>query len=96
MFARLVTFTLEPGNGPATERLADEQGPVIRRLPGFVSLAFLHDDAGNRYGSFSVWKTRKDAEAVSGVAALQVKDALKGGMKGRPAVAIYETYEPKG
>ena len=95
MFARLVTFTLEPGNGPATERLADEQGPTIRRLPGFVSLAFLHDNAGNRYGSFSVWKTRKDAEAVSGVAALQVKDALKSCTKGRPAVTIYETYEPK-
>lgn len=96
MFARLVTFALEPGNGPATVDLADEQGPIIRRLPGFVSLAFFHDDVGSRYGSFSVWQTRKDAEAVSGVAGLQVKDALKSSMKGRPTVTIYEIYEPKG
>jgi heme-degrading monooxygenase HmoA len=95
MFARLVTFSLEPGNGPATERLANEQDPIIRRLPGFESLAFLHDDAANRYGSFSVWQTRKDAEAVSGVAALQIKDALKGSMKGRPSVTIYEIYAPQ-
>lgn len=95
MFARLVTFSLEPGNGSATERLANEQGPIIRRLPGFESLAFLHDDAANRYGSFSVWQSRKDAEAVSGVAALQVKDALKSSMKGRPSVTIYEIYAPQ-
>ena len=95
MFARLVTFTLEPGNGPATERLADDQGPIMRGLPGFQSLAFLHDDTANRYGSFSVWETRKDAEAVSSVAALQVKDALKSSMKGRPAVSIYEIYAPQ-
>jgi heme-degrading monooxygenase HmoA len=92
MFARLVTFSLEPGNGPTTIRLANEHDPIIRRLPGFESLAWLHDDTTGRYGSFSVWQTRKDAEAVSGVAALQVKDALKGSMKGRPSVAIYEIY----
>jgi heme-degrading monooxygenase HmoA len=95
MFARLVTFSLEPGNGPATERLANEHDPIIRRLPGFVSLAFLHDDAQNRYGSFSVWQTRGEAEAVGSVAALQVKDALKSSIKGRPAVAVYEVYAPQ-
>jgi heme-degrading monooxygenase HmoA len=95
VFARLVTFSLEPGNGPTTERLANEQGPIIRRLPGFESLAFLHDDAANRYGSFSVWQTRKNAEAVSGVATLQIKDALKSSMKGRPSVTIYEIYPPR-
>ena len=92
MFARLVTFSLEPGNRPTTERLANEQDPIVRRLPGFESLAWLNDEATSRYGSFSVWRTRKDAEAVSGVAALQIKDALKGSMKGRPSVTIYEIY----
>lgn len=95
MFARLVTFTLEPDNGTETVRLADEQAPIIRRLPGFVSLTFFHDDVGSRYGSFSVWQTRKDAEAVSGIAALQVKETFKKSMKGRPTVVIYETYDPK-
>lgn len=95
MFARLVTFTLSPGNGNLTERLADEQEPVVRALPGFRSLSFLHDDAANRFGSFSTWDSREAAEAVSGVASLQVKDALKGCMTGRPKVSIYEIYAPR-
>ncbi len=95
MFARLVTFALQPGNGAETVRLADEQAPIIRGLPGFVSLAFFHDDVGSRYGSFSVWQSRKDAEAVSGIAALQIKETFKKSMNGRPTVVIYEIYDPK-
>ena len=95
MFARLVTFTLSPGNGKLTERLADEQEPIVRGLQGFKGLSFLHDDAANRFGSFSTWETRKDAEAVSGVASLQVKDALKSCMTGRPTVSVFEVYEPR-
>jgi heme-degrading monooxygenase HmoA len=93
MFARLVMLTLEPGNLPATVKMAEEHAPILRRLPGFRSLTFLHNDERCEYGSFSVWDTREDAEAVSGVAELQVREAFMKVMKGRPSVRIFEVYD---
>lgn len=92
MFARVVTFTLKPGHTADTRTLADQQAPIVCGLPGFRSLTFLYDDASGRYGSFSTWATREDAEAVSGVAELQMPDELKQRMTTRPVVGIYEVY----
>ena len=95
MFARLVTFNLQPGNLRATEKVAEEHGPVMRRLHGFSSVTFLHNDDLGEYGSFSLWDTKEDAEAVSGIAELQVKQAFKDIMKGRPSIRIFEVYNTK-
>jgi heme-degrading monooxygenase HmoA len=95
MFARLVVLSLEPGNLPATVKMAEAHAPILRRLHGFRGLTFLHNDERCEYGSFSLWDTQEDAEAVSRVDELQVREAFMKVMKGRPSVRIFEVYEPK-
>jgi heme-degrading monooxygenase HmoA len=96
MHARIVMFTLDPGSLPASSRLANRHEPVMRRLNGFRSVTWLHNDDAGQYGSFSLWDTRADAEAVSGVTELQLDDASKAALKGPPTVQIFEIAEVKG
>ena len=96
MYARLVLINLEPGSLAVTEKLAEEHALILRDLKGIKSVTFFSDDEAGEYGSFSIWETREDAEAITGSANLQVKDTLGSVMKGRPSVRIFNVYDVKG
>ena len=77
MYARLVTFSLVPGERPAAEKGADEFAKVCRTLKGFNSLTLLINEGKNGYGGLSLWQTEQDAEAA--MVTLQRADRTKWG-----------------
>lgn len=90
MFARMVTLQLGPGQLAVTQKIANAQDPIVRALPGFRSLTWLHNETAGEYGSFSLWDTREHATAVGGVGDLQLSDELKEALAERPRVQIFE------
>lgn len=95
MYARLVTLSLQPGNQAVAEELADKAGAVMRKLPGFEQLRFFRDEATGRYGSFSVWRTKENAEAVSQATELHIREMVSDILTEPPSVQVFEVYEPK-
>lgn len=90
MYARMVTLQLGPGQLAATQKVANAQDPIIRALPGFHSLTWLHNETAGEYGSFSLWDTRDHATAVGGVGGLQLNEELREALIERPRVQIFE------
>jgi heme-degrading monooxygenase HmoA len=95
MYARLVTLTLEPGNLTTAEKLADQAASVIRTLEGFKNVTFFGNDATGEYGSLSLWESEEDAEAVSKVTELHIREAVSDILKKQPTVRIFKVYEPR-
>ncbi len=95
MYARLVTLSLETGNQSMAEALADKAGAVMRTLPGYEHSTFFRDEATGDYGSFSVWRTKEDAEAVSRVTELDIREMVSDILTEPPSVKIFEVYELK-
>lgn len=95
MYARLVTLALKPENQSTAEQLADKAGAVMKTLPGFVHLTFFRDDATGRYGSFSVWQTKENAEAVGQATELHIREMVSDILTEPPSVQILDVYEPK-
>lgn len=94
MYARLVTLALEPGSLSMAEDLADRAGSIMKTLEGFEDVTFFSNDAAGEYGSFSLWHTKANAEAVSQVTDLHIREAVGKIMKQPPAVHIFQVYEP--
>jgi heme-degrading monooxygenase HmoA len=95
MYARLVTLSLKTGNRPTAEALADKAGTVMKTLSGFEHLTFFRDEATGRYGSFSVWRTKEDAEAVSQATELHIREMVKDILTEPPSVQIFEVYKSR-
>lgn len=96
MFARLVTIHVKPGERETAFSIGDEANALYRKSDGFVDVYFLiMDEEKGEYGSFSVWKTREDADA----AAARHRDWLMaerpGDLVRAPIVQIHEVYPPR-
>ncbi len=95
MYARLVTLALKPGNRSTAEELADKAGAIMKTMPGFEYVSFFRDEATGRYGSFSVWQSKDDAEAVSQATKLHIREMVSDILTEPPSVQIFDVYEPK-
>lgn len=95
MYARLVLFTLGPGMRDTAERLADSVAPQVQNLKGFKSVTFIGDDETGEYGSFSLWETQEDAQAVAEALLPKLQEAVGDRMKGPPTVRNLEVYTPQ-
>ena len=95
MYARLATTYLLPGTKKAAEAAADVVAPVFESLKGFRSATFFGDETTGEYGTFTVWDTRENAEAVLAAVTPVLRGAL-GDLLNSPAnVRVFEIYEPK-
>ncbi len=65
-------------------------------LQGFKGISFLVDEQAEAYGSFSLWESREDAEAVQKTAGARVQEAIASIATGPMRVQIFEVYEPQG
>ena len=93
MYGRLVTVTAVPGSRPSMEAVAAQLAPIYRRLKGFKGISFLVDEQADTYGSFSLWESREDAEAVQQTAGARVQEAIASIATGPMQVQIFEIYE---
>ena len=94
MYARLVLF--RTGSGPQVrsrlESAARQAVAVMRQETGFKSFMGLLDEATGQYGGFSLWETRRDAEAAGAALAPVVRQATAAG--GPPIILeVFEVLE---
>ena len=95
MYARLVTFSLVPGERPAAEKGADEFAKVCKALRGFNSLTLLINGKKDEYGGLSLWQTEQDAEAAMVTLDAHLQERLSGRLVGKPLIRTFEVYESK-
>lgn len=94
MYMRMSMATLKPGQGGAWRRMVDGYDPLMRQMPGFVTVTYYCDDEAGQAGSLSVWQSKQAAEA----AALRMDDKTHEIMatlyQGVPTVQVLQVYEP--
>lgn len=94
MYARLLTFTTEPGARSAMEELADQAYASMRSLEGFKSATFLGDDAVGEYVVLTQWESEEAAGAAD-EALTSVRQEVASIAKGPPTLRLFEVYEQK-
>jgi heme-degrading monooxygenase HmoA len=92
MFARVITAEAGADGFDSAIRLAREQLPGARQLPGFKGYYVLTDAGTGKFMAISLWETREQMEAIAaGAGASGIRD------EGIPATGLtslnLETYE---
>ena len=92
MFARVITAETGAGGFDGVIRLAQEQLPGARQLPGFKGYYVLTEAGTGKVMVISLWETREQMEAIAaGAGASGIRD------EGLPATGVtalnLETYE---
>lgn len=92
MFARVITAQAGPEGIDGAVRLAEQQLPVARQMPGFAGYYLLTDAETGKLVIVSLWETREQMDAVTVVAGPSgIRD------EGIPATGLtavrLETYE---
>ena len=95
MYAAKTMFTMPPGVRPQMEGLADKMLPMMKQLPGFVSVTFVMNEETNEYGGIAMWETREHAETAMQQTGAKLDEALAGSVIGPLRRSVYEVYEPK-
>ncbi len=95
MYARLIQFSLGPGQREFAEERADVFAPVIAAIKGHKSTTFMADFDTGEITTLTVWQSMADAEAAGAELAPWMQQALGGKLKAPPTVKILEVYEPK-
>jgi len=92
MFARVITAQSGTEGFDGAIRLAEQQMPAARRMPGFRGYYLLTDAETGKIVVISLWETREQMDAVTaGAGASGIRD------EGVPATGLtalhLETYE---
>ena len=96
MHARLTTFTLGPGKRSTAEKLADDFVAVAKAHKGYVSISFFGDDTSGEHGSYSLWETKEDADAITVAGWGKLAEIAGTGVAKEPPITkVFEVYEPK-
>lgn len=94
MYARLITFNLEPGMYKTAEKLADRLTPILRAQRGLITTIFFVNDSAGEYGALTLWESKEDIEAEATIVIPRLQDALAGLNAAPPFVRLFEVYEP--
>lgn len=95
MYARLLQFNSDPSKRPEVEAIADMAYTIARQQKGFIGIHFIISPDENRYGSFSLWETREDADTGGETIRGQVSEALQAVATAPPTVETFEVYKPR-
>lgn len=94
MYARLITFNLEPGMYKTVEKLADRLTPILRARRGLIPTIFFVNDSAGEYGALTHWESKEDIEAEATLVIPPLQDALAGLSAAPPFVRLFEVDEP--
>ena len=93
MYARLVLFTLGPGNWAKAESIASDLAPRIRAQDGCESVTFFGDDSDGQCGLFVLWDSQESADAAAAVISPQLRSALEGNVQTPPSIRLYRVID---
>jgi heme-degrading monooxygenase HmoA len=95
MYALMSSYSIGFENRQTAEKMADQADPAFKSMKGFVSAFYLGDDAVGEYISFSVWKSKEDAEAARAAIAPRMDQVVRDLDKAPAARRLFEVYEAK-
>lgn len=92
MFARVITAQAGPEGAEGVIRLAEQQLPGARALPGFAGYYLLTDADTGKVVMISLWETREQTDAVTaGAGASGIRDeGMSATGLAAPRLEIYE------
>ncbi|MGA2521221.1 MAG: antibiotic biosynthesis monooxygenase [Acidimicrobiales bacterium] len=95
MYARLVRFSLEPGNEAKAQELAEELAPIISLQPGCQAVTVFGDHGEGDYGIYVLWDTQEHADNAAGVVRPRLNEHLAGNAKAPPETRLFEVLWAK-
>ena len=95
MYARLVRFSLEPGNETKAQELAEELAPIISLQPGCQAVTVFGDHGEGDYGIYVLWDTQEHADNAAGVVRPRLNEHLAGSAKAPPETRLFEVLWAK-
>ena len=90
MYARLVRFTLGPGQRAVAQALAGDLVPLISSQPGCHGVTAFGDDSDGEYGLFVLWDSQENAESASHIVRPKLDEHLSGVAKAPPDARLFE------
>ena len=93
MYARYFTFKSKPEMRRTIEEMADSIFRYTKTLNGFVSATYTVSEDQTEYGSFTVWRSKEDAETAGAAIREMVMPKLEGVATAPPEIKILEVYE---
>jgi hypothetical protein len=84
MYARLVTFTLQPGRAAVATSLAEDLVPAISQQPGCEAVTCFGDAESGRYYLYVLWNSEREADDAAMVIAPKLEHHLAGNVQGPP------------
>ncbi len=95
MYARLVRFSLGPGNETKAQELAEEMAPLIAEQPGCEAVTVFGDHGEGDYGIYVLWDTQEHADIAAGVVRPRLNEHLAGNAKAPPETRLFEVLKAK-
>ena len=95
MYVGKTMFTMPPGKRTEMEQLAERMLPMMKQMPGYVSITFLVNEETNEYGGIALWETKENAKSAMKQTAPRMDEALAGLTIGPIRRDVYEVYEPQ-
>lgn len=96
MYARLTTFPLRPGMRDAVMEGIDDWGRQLAVQPGHRRTTFYFTEAGDEFGSFGLWDSHEQAEAVTANLGAATFQSMAPAMQGAPTTRIVEVVHDAG
>jgi len=90
MYARLVRFSLGPGNEAQVQELAEELGPLISVQPGCQAVTVFGDHGEGDYGVYVLWDTQEHADTAAGIVRPRLNEHLAGNATAPPETRLFE------
>lgn len=91
MFARIVTFSLKPGEGTGYARTLEQEAiPRLRKCAGFRDEIAMVSTDGKQGVAISLWERREDAEAYAREVFPEITKRVEKHMDGGPVVVNYD------
>jgi heme-degrading monooxygenase HmoA len=89
MYARLVSFHLQPGKQSVATELAQDMIPDIARHPGFQSATCFGDAESGQFHLYVLWNSEEEADAAAVTMGPRLTHHLAGNTTAPPDRNLY-------
>ena len=93
MYARVVRFSLAPGNEAVATELARDLVPAISRQPGCRAVTCFGDAGSGEYGLYVLWNSQEEAGAAANVIRPKLDQHLSGHALRPPEADLFRVIE---
>ena len=90
MLARLMRYSIGPGQRAVAQALADDLAPLIAAQPGCHSVTIFGDDTDGECGIFVLWDSQENADAAARIVRPKLDAHLAGHIQKPPEARLFE------